>query len=100
MVDIMSGNIYNIYPEYIEEDNVCRHYLNGMVAMNEKAYEKLRKKAPAGHWIGEGDGYADGKLVLDTWYCSNCDFMVEGDEFPIGFNYCPNCGADMRGGNE
>lgn len=29
--------------------------------------ESLR---PQGHWIGEADGYADGELVYDVWYCS------------------------------
>ena len=23
-----------------------------------------------GQWEGEGDGYADGEIVLDVWYCS------------------------------
>ena len=28
------------------------------------------------------------------WSCSNCDFSTGSN--PIGYNYCPNCGADMR----
>ena len=23
-----------------------------------------------GQWDGEGDGYADGEIVLDVWHCS------------------------------
>ena len=30
--------------------------------------------------------------------CSKCDFAF--DDFGILFNYCPNCGADMRGKEE
>ena len=26
---------------------------------------------PKGQWIGEADGYADGELVYDVWYCSD-----------------------------
>ena len=51
---------------------------------------------PQGEWIGEADGYADGEFVYDTWYCSNCDYVVDDDEPPT-WNYCPNCGARMDG---
>ena len=49
-----------------------------------------------GEWIGEADGYADGELVYDMWYCSNCDYCVDDDEKPW-YHYCPNCGAKMDG---
>ena len=49
-----------------------------------------------GKWIGtEFDGYADGNPVYYEWKCSACGCVVE-DEEPT-WNYCPNCGADMRG---
>ena len=49
-----------------------------------------------GDWVGEADGYADGSLVYDMWYCSHCGYRCEDDE-PPKWNYCPICGADMRG---
>lgn len=49
-----------------------------------------------GEWVGEYDGYADGNPVYDMWYCSHCGYRYEDDE-PPKWNYCPNCGADMRG---
>ena len=52
---------------------------------------------PQGEWIGEADGYADGELVYDTWYCSNCGYVVDDDEPPT-WNYCPNCGCYNGGG--
>ena len=50
-----------------------------------------------GEWIGEADGYSDGELVYDTWSCGCCGkYFPEWDEKP-DWNFCPNCGADMRG---
>lgn len=38
----------------------------------------------------EGDGYADGQLVYDTWICPNCGerYEVDYDDYA----YCPKCG--------
>ena len=48
-----------------------------------------------GHWIGEADGYADGELVYDVWYCSECNFCIDDgtDDPELLPNYCENCGA-------
>ena len=50
-----------------------------------------------GQWDGEGDGYADGEIVIDVWYCSECGYCIVGgtDDPNILPNYCPNCGAKM-----
>lgn len=55
-----------------------------------------------GHWIGEGDGYADGELVFDVWHCSECDYCIDdGTDDPERLpKYCPGCGAKMDGGND
>ena len=52
-----------------------------------------------GQWDGEGDGYADGELVIDVWYCSRCGHCIDdGTDDPYDLpNYCPNCGAKMDG---
>lgn len=63
----------------------------------------LRKRPAAdvqpvrhGRFIGtEYDGCADGSPVYYEWKCSECGCIFE-DEEPT-FNFCPNCGADMRG---
>lgn len=54
-----------------------------------------------GHWIGEGDGYADGELVFDVWHCSECDYCIDDgtDDPELLPKYCPGCGALMDGGN-
>ena len=50
-----------------------------------------------GQWDGEGDGYADGEIVIDVWYCSECGYCIDDgtDDPNILPNYCPNCGALM-----
>lgn len=49
-----------------------------------KALHDLR---PKGRWIHRNNGIA---------YCSECDTDAVED----GTNFCPECGADMRGGGE
>ena len=61
------------------------------------AFASAQVDRPQGEWIGEADGYADGELVYDTWYCSNCGYVVDDDEPPT-WNYCPNCGCYNGGG--
>lgn len=42
----------------------------------------------------EGDGYADGELVYDTWICPNC-----GEYYEVGYHdydYCPKCGQHIQ----
>lgn len=52
-----------------------------------------------GKWIGtEYDGYADGSPIYYEWICSECKTITEDDE-PI-WNYCPHCGAKMKGEEE
>ena len=41
----------------------------------------------------EGDGYADGQLVYDTWICPCCENHYEIDY--DNYEYCPNCGQHI-----
>ena len=34
-------------------------------------------------------------VEYDYWFCDNCGYRVEKGQ-PM-YNFCPNCGADMRG---
>ena len=56
---------------------------------------QAESERPTGEWVGEGDGYADGGIVYDTWYCSKCDHCEEGEELALP-NFCPNCGCQME----
>ena len=46
---------------------------------------------PKGEWI-------DHSTYKNVIICSNCN--IGGNHFYKDFNFCPNCGADMRGGKE
>ena len=56
----------------------------------------LRMTEPKkGHWVGV-DQYPH-----EDYECDMCGYVVYADEdTPDKYNYCPNCGADMRGDGE
>ena len=56
------------------------------------AIEALEKQMPKKPSV-EGDGYADGHLVYDTWICPNCEKHYEIDY--DNYDYCPNCGQHI-----
>ena len=58
----------------------------GTVEECREAVEKQKPKAPD----YEGDGYADGYMVYDTWICPNCGKKYEVDY--DDYKHCPNCG--------
>ncbi|MBO7695990.1 MAG: hypothetical protein J6T10_25430 [Methanobrevibacter sp.] len=52
------------------------------------------KARPHGEWIDLSDGWQEG-----TYECSNCKtefVLIEGTPEDNEYNFCPNCGADMR----
>ena len=52
-----------------------------------------RKK---GQWINTSPGYKNG-FYSNSYYCSEChDYYTTS---PYEMKFCPNCGADMRGGD-
>ena len=56
------------------------------------AIKALNKQIPKKPNI-EGDGYADGQLVYDTWICPCCEKHYEIDY--DSYDYCPNCGQHI-----
>jgi rubrerythrin len=73
------------------------------------AFAEIRKLPAAdvaevayGQWEGEGDGYADGEIVLDVWHCSQCGYCIDdGTDNPDCLpKCCPGCGAKMDGAAE
>lgn len=48
-----------------------------------------------GHWI-EKDGF-DGDTYYDCSECGESFCLIDGTPTDNLYNFCPNCGADMRG---
>ncbi len=62
------------------------------IVLEEIEKPELKKK---GKWVSTDDGW-DGEYFV----CSACGCpwtLIEGSPEDNGMNYCPNCGADMRG---
>lgn len=57
------------------------------------AIEALEKQVPNKPDY-EGDGYADGELVYDTWICPRCGRRYEVDY--DDYRFCPNCGQAIK----
>ena len=57
----------------------------------EIAVDAMKKQIPK-ELIAEGDGYADGSMVYDSFYCPSCDYHMEDYEVK---NFCPNCGQKI-----
>ena len=58
---------------------------------------------PQGEWIRErywSRGVGMGEEYGFFYKCSLCEYEVESGYTRCGFNYCPYCGADMRGADD
>lgn len=94
--------------EYIKKDDAIKvienmHYrLQGNGLTYEFLLEHMRNVPSAdvverkrGEWIYKPDDYDE-----STWECSNCKepwTLIDGTPQDNNMNFCPNCGADMRG---
>ena len=94
-------------PEYIKREAALMKLMqDGCSAKNLQSISDMPAADVAevvhGQWEGEGDGYADGEIVLDVWYCSQCGYCIDdGTDNPdLLPKYCPGCGAKMDGAAE
>lgn len=71
------------------------------------AIKALEQEPKTGHWIVDGISYSEMNSYILSCHCSKCHYTkdfydrkswsrpcIENAET---FNFCPNCGADMRG---
>lgn len=85
-IDECKENIFVLETNIQALEEVEQYRALGTVEELKEAREKQVAKKPN----IEGDGYADGHLVYDTWFCPNCDkdYEIDYDDY----DYCPNCG--------
>ena len=57
-----------------------------------RAYAKGWRKQSEGEWIDTGDFELDN--IYSGWKCSLCGYIFCGSKT----NFCPECGARMKGG--
>lgn len=67
----------------VEKPGVWKDTIDAMPTI-----EPERKK---GKWMPEN------RTIDAFWVCSSCGFPSEAHAANILYNFCPNCGADMRG---
>lgn len=88
--DECKENIFVLKTTIQALEEVEQYRALGTVEELKEAREKQIPKTPC----IEGDGYADGHLVYDTWICPNCDAEYEIDY--DDYDYCPKCGQAIN----
>jgi hypothetical protein len=82
------------------DESVIQEVLNKkcMTAVPNEYLIALRDTRPQGEWITQ-EGY-DGDEYYECSVCKDAFVLMAGTPKENNYNYCPNCGADMRGGAE
>lgn len=97
-------DVVNTNKELCERDNdyyenqvqIQCSYEHKQLAEWLKELKNLKEKDEAKAVRYEGDGYADGEMVVDYAYCPNCDHETEVDSENWGSMFCPECGQRLR----
>lgn len=81
-----------------EENGAEPEYMSALadVAKEVKAIKALEQEPKTGHWIGIVERFS----LHNLFKCSECGNILDFNGVNCGrgdANFCPNCGADMRG---
>lgn len=75
-----------------------REYVNAVKGRIERIQPTQQRR---GKWI-----YGEDEYGIDGYHCDKCGFFVPWDyahkfiNYIADYNFCPSCGADMRGGQD
>ena len=91
-------NIYNA----LQTKEYERYSISNIYRFINAIWNVIKHGTPlkTGHWVGI-DEYPH-----EEWECDRCGFVIDGSgcidpiEYRDIYNYCPNCGADMRADKE
>ena len=87
--------------EYARESENMRKR-NAQLEVMLNAQKVISAEAVQGEWEPWGSPFSDESEVIDTIVCSVCGarFIEPKDEPKGEYNFCPSCGARMKGGEE
>lgn len=81
----LDHNLNDILFDLVDENETLEGQVNELREQVARLTENKGEDRPKGHWIYWSDSPF-------RWECDKC-----GGLFKTDFNFCPNCGADMRG---
>ena len=104
-VDLLKKSIAKMIPHdkcgenTLEELAAAEAFADTITTINEMPAADV-EPVRHGEWVGEGDGYYDGEIVLDVWRCSLCGYCIDDgiDNPKLLPKYCQNCGGKMDEG--
>ncbi len=115
---LIDANAFKVFLEgvrqdYIEENTFSSDFAANVIETVQDNYLELAPTVDAvevvhGRWVIEKRHTVSQKPYMDDNYhahatCSECGFCIHSENASFGYpklnttNYCPNCGADMRG---
>lgn len=83
---------------YYSED-----FIKGFKCGAQRQFEADKTDRPQGEWIRNrywSRGVGMGEEYGFFYKCSMCEYEVESGYTRCGFNYCPYCGARMKGAED
>ena len=87
------GNLFLVV-EVLKVDKEKRKEIKTALDMAIKALSESTGDTKTGEWIIEK---RDSQDVYEHAYCSECDSYWSNSTLVDSFNYCPKCGARMKG---
>ena len=68
-------------------------------ALAHRLYDKGYRKQSEGEWLKSQFAARTGFYTIKDFVCSECRIYVSALESSFPMDYCPHCGAKMKGGN-
>ena len=101
IIEVVHSTLRGFFEPFFGEERPFTQTENVLLEVNKAICNKIREMPvdrPHGEWKDLSDGWQEG-----TYECSNCKaefVLIEGTPEDNEYNFCPNCGADMREGDE
>lgn len=81
--NLPSVDAVEIVTEYCRKRN--------LVIISRESFRVLQEERKLGNWVRNDDGFYE---------CNVCGFTLDDWIEGVFYSFCPNCGADMRGGQD